>query len=190
MMRDDERSGDPVTLPLELESEKQPQEQTKNGEHQVEPSFKSFGAAPAPTAANMRKMSIRLTFSSIRHGEEVDTPDIETSVVDTPKKAQKSLWTIPRTSTFGIIWWLYTWPIRVLTTCLIPSPKTIRRLYPLSFVMCIVFIGVNSYLIFWMIVVIGDTFGIPEVVMGLTILCWGSCLPEAIACIIIIRKGV
>lgn len=94
-----------------------------------------------------------------------------------------------KTSVFARIWWLYTWPIRALTTCLIPSPKTSRKWYPLSFIMCIVFIGCNSYLIFWMMSVIGFTLGIPDIVMGFTILCWGSCLPEAIACIIVIRKG-
>lgn len=174
--------------PLELDEEKKPQEQTKNGDWKVEPSFKSFAPVDAPTSANIRRMSIRLQFTAIRDEEEV-VPDPETASIATPKKAQKNLWTMPKTSIWAKIWWLYTWPIRVLTTCLIPNPKTIRRLYPLAFVMCIIFIGVNSYLIFWMIVVMGDTFGIPEVVMGLTILCWGSCLPEAIACIIIIRKG-
>lgn len=135
-------------------------------------------------------MSIRLQFSTIT-ADPVARCDTEAPVAveELVKKPRKSLWTVPTHSVWAVVWWLYTWPIRAVTTCLIPNPKTIRRLYPLAFIMCIVFIGVNSYLIFWMIVVIGDTFGIPEVVMGLTILCWGSCLPEAIACIIVIRKG-
>lgn len=104
-------------------------------------------------------------------------------------KKRKSLWRIPHQSKAMTVWWFYTWPIKLLTTCFIPSPKTFRRLYPLTFVMCILFIGVNSYLVFWMVAVIGTTFGIPEVVMGLTILAWGSCTPEAAASIIVLRKG-
>lgn len=133
-------------------------------------------------------MSIRLEFATSAEATRSAT-DPEVALAEVPVKAQKNLWSVPTHSVWATIWWLYTWPIRVITTCLIPNPKTVRRLYPLAFVMCIVFIGVNSYLIFWMIVVVGDTFGIPEVVMGLTILCWGSCLPEAIACVIIIRQG-
>lgn len=137
-------------------------------------------------------MSIRLQFATLppvdeTQGRPVDPETVSVSASE--KTPPKSLWVMPRHSAMGIIWWLYTWPIRAITTCLIPNPKTMRRWYPLTFIMCIIFIGANSYLIFWMIVVVGDTFGIPEVVMGLTILCWGSCLPEAIACIIIIRRG-
>lgn len=145
---------------------------------------------------------MRRTAAGVAAAAATKPTGIETSTTTTPRgsisgggageakeEGGLSLRIIPRVSVFGTIWWFYTWPIRAITTCLIPNPKTQRRLYPLSFIMCIAFIGFNSYLIFWMIVVIGDTFGIPEVVMGLTILCWGSCLPEAIACIIIIRQG-
>lgn len=147
-------------------------------------------------------MSIRLEFNAIQvertrkfsvtsnPNATTPTPDVaEPQVEELAKVTLVNLWKIPKTSILGMVWFFYTWPIRALCALLIPNPKTRRRWYPLSFIMCIVFIGVNSYLIFWMIVVIGYTFGIPEVVMGLTILCWGSCLPEAIACIIIIRTG-
>lgn len=142
---------------------------------------------------SLMKRNIRLEFSVIQSAKFANedpvgnTTDATSSV--SVKKPGKSLWVIPRYSIGLTIWWFYTWPIRALTTCLIPNPKTYRRLYPLTFIMCILFIGANSYLVFWMMAVIGYTFGIPEVVMGLTILCWGSCLPEAIACIIIIRRG-
>lgn len=142
---------------------------------------------------SLMKRNIRLEFSEIQAAKFANedpvgnTTDATSSV--SVKRPQKSLWIIPTHSKTLMAWWFYTWPIRAITTLLIPSPKTYRRLYPLTFVMCILFIGANSYLVFWMMAVIGYTFGIPEVVMGLTILCWGSCLPEAIACIIIIRRG-
>lgn len=149
--------------------------------------------------SNLKKRTIRLAVADLpklpeRKSAEATTPaaansDAVDANPDEVEKKQKSLYEIPRTSVGGTIWWFYTWPIRVITTCLIPNPKTYRRWYPLTFVLCIAFIGANSYLIFWMIVIIGHTFGIPEVVMGLTVLSWGSCLPEAIACILVIRTG-
>ncbi|XP_026464579.1 sodium/potassium/calcium exchanger 5-like [Ctenocephalides felis] len=55
--------------------------------------------------------------------------------------------------------------------------------------MCIVWIGVNAYLVFWMVAVIGVTLGVPDSVMGMTFLAAGGCLPEAISIVIMSRKG-
>lgn len=70
-------------------------------------------------------------------------------------KKRKSLWTAPRGDRARLIWWLYTWPIKLLLTMTIPNPKTYRRLYPLTFLMCIIWIGLNAYMIVWMITVMG-----------------------------------
>lgn len=123
--------------------------------------------------------------------KSITVPDTTntTAVEEASKKKQKSLWVIPRQSTLNTIWWFYTWPIRFLLTMTIPSPKTYRNLYPLTFVLCIIFIGLNSFMVFWMVAIIGYTFGIPDAVMGLTLLAWGGCLPEGISTVIIVRKG-
>lgn len=71
-----------------------------------------------------------------------------------PRK-RKSLWRLPEGHLARTIWWYYTWPIRCILTLAIPNPKTWRRLYPLTFFMCIIFIGINSYLIVWMVTVMG-----------------------------------
>ncbi|XP_059622452.1 sodium/potassium/calcium exchanger 3-like [Phlebotomus argentipes] len=109
-----------------------------------------------------------------------------------PKEIQEcgsSLWTIRRGSALQTIWWLYTWPIHLVLTFLVPNPRTNRKLYPLTFILCIILIGGNSYMIYFMISIIGHTFSIPESVMGLTFVAAGGCLPEAISCIITIRSG-
>ncbi|XP_059611375.1 sodium/potassium/calcium exchanger 4-like [Phlebotomus argentipes] len=98
------------------------------------------------------------------------------------------LWNMPKSSVGRRIWWLYTWPIRFVLTFTVPSPKRMRRLYPLTFIMCIIWIGINSYMIFWMLTVIGYTFYIPESVMGMTFLSFGGCTPEAITGFILTRK--
>lgn len=168
---------------LELADE-QPKPPTKK--EKIEPVTAKFTMLEE---MSLTKRNIRLEFAAVHDSKLSEAGDSTDSAEATTTKKRKNLWTIPKKSIGGTIWWFYTWPIRVLTTCLIPNPKTVRKLYPLSFIMCIVFIGANSYLIFWMMMIIGHTFGIPDIVMGFTILCWGSCLPEAIACIIIIRRG-
>lgn len=99
------------------------------------------------------------------------------------------MFTIPQTTPLKKVWWFYTWPLQVLLKSFVPHPRLNRRLYPLTFVLCIVLIGVNSYMVYWMVAIIGVTFAIPETVMGMTLLAWGGCLPEAISCVILIRRG-
>lgn len=100
-----------------------------------------------------------------------------------------AMFIIPQESTAKKVWFFYTWPIQLLLTTLVPSPKVHRKLYPLTFVLCILLIGANSYLVYWMVAIIGHTISIPESVMGMTLLAGGGCLPEAISCVILIRRG-
>ncbi|XP_063704609.1 sodium/potassium/calcium exchanger 4-like isoform X2 [Culicoides brevitarsis] len=121
------------------------------------------------------------------HGHmPIIAPHIIEDEIDEPM----SLWKLPEDSSVLMkIWWFYTWPIRIICTCLIPNPKTYRKLYPLTFIMCMFVLAVNSYMVVWMVTVIGYTFAIPEAVMGLTFLAAGGCLPEAFSAIIMARKG-
>lgn len=101
-----------------------------------------------------------------------------------------SLWEIPRgVWKFDVLWFFFTWPIRFVLHYTIPNPVKYPRIFVLSFIMCIVWIGAVSYMIFWMIVILGDVFGIPEAVMGLTFMGFGGCMPEAIAAVIVARQG-
>lgn len=70
-------------------------------------------------------------------------------------EVQKSLWTLPRGKWLNRLWWIYTWPIKLILTLTIPNPKTFKKLYPLTFALCILWIGGNSYLIVWMMTVLG-----------------------------------
>lgn len=113
-----------------------------------------------------------------------------------PEKAEQEkpttlsdLFVFPQTTALGRLWFLYTWPIKFLLCSLLPNPRVHRKLYPLTFIMCIGMIGANAYMVYWMVAIIGFTFGVPETVMGLTFLAGGGCLPEAISCFILIRRG-
>ena len=101
------------------------------------------------------------------------------------------VWQLPESgSIISNIWYFFTWPIRFCLHYTVPNPATHPKWFPLTFVLCILWIGGTSYFVFWMVVVIGYTFGIPEPIMGLTFLAFGGCMPEAISAVIVARKGI
>jgi hypothetical protein len=57
-------------------------------------------------------------------------------------------------------WHVFSWPISLLVFISIPDCRKnhFRHLYPLTFFMCIVWIGTASYLNAWMMTVIGMYF--------------------------------
>lgn len=99
-------------------------------------------------------------------------------VQEEEEEEEVNLWEIPRqTNKVGLLWYFYSWPIRFVLNFTIPNPAKMRKWYPLTFIMCIVWLAGTSYFVFWMVVIIGYTFTIPEPVMGLTLLAMGGCLP-------------
>lgn len=94
-------------------------------------------------------------------------------------------------SFFQIAFCLLQWPVGVLLCLTIPDCRKprLRKFYPITFIMCVVWIAISSYFVSWMVTVIGDTFNIIDSVMGLTFLAAGGCLPEAISSVIMARKG-
>lgn len=110
--------------------------------------------------------------------------------IDEIEEEEFKIWEIPRgASKFDLFWYFFTWPIRFLLHYTIPDPIRYKKWFVLTFILCIVWIGVVAYTVFWMVVVIGDTFRIPEAVMGFTLLAFGGCMPEAISAVIVTRKG-
>lgn len=139
-----------------------------------------------PAPALPRPSTKQRRYSVISIGDAEIIPDIEDTAAT---KRPKSLWRINTDSKFKTFWWFYTWPIRCILTFTVPNPKRMRAWYPLTFVLCIVYIGLNSFMIYWMVAIIGYTFGIPETIMGMTLIAWGGCMPEAIISVIMIRQG-
>jgi len=62
--------------------------------------------------------------------------------------------------------------------------------YPLTFTMAIVWLSVWTYLMVWLVTIIGFTFGIPDSVMGITFLAAGSSVPDALSSVIVVRQGM
>ncbi|XP_034536651.1 sodium/potassium/calcium exchanger 1-like isoform X3 [Notolabrus celidotus] len=67
---------------------------------------------------------------------------------------------------------------------------TSKRYFIMTFIGSILWIGVFSYLTVWWAHQVGETVGISEEIMGLTILAAGTSIPDLITSVIVARKGL
>nr|XP_029132745.1 sodium/potassium/calcium exchanger 1-like [Labrus bergylta] len=65
-----------------------------------------------------------------------------------------------------------------------------RKFFAFTFLGSILWIGVFSYLMVWWAHQVGETIGISEEIMGLTILAAGTSIPDLITSVIVARKGL
>ncbi|CAF1054237.1 unnamed protein product [Rotaria sordida] len=92
----------------------------------------------------------------------------------------------------GFIKWAFIIPIKILFYYTIPdcrNPKFLKW-YPLTFLMTIIWLCVLTYLMVWMVTIIGFTFGIPDSIMGITFLAAGSSIPDALSSVLVVRQGL
>ncbi|XP_051275490.1 sodium/potassium/calcium exchanger 3 isoform X2 [Dicentrarchus labrax] len=88
--------------------------------------------------------------------------------------------------------WLISWPVSILLYCTVPDCSLPRweRWYLLTFLSSTLWIALFSYLMVWMVTIISNTLGIPEVIMGITFLAAGTSVPDCIASLIVARQGM
>uniref|UniRef100_A0A8C4NJQ2 Solute carrier family 24 member 2 n=1 Tax=Eptatretus burgeri TaxID=7764 RepID=A0A8C4NJQ2_EPTBU len=67
---------------------------------------------------------------------------------------------------------------------------TLKKYVALTFFGSIIWIGAFSYLMVWWAHQVGETIGISEEIMGLTILAAGTSIPDLITSVIVARKGL
>lgn len=65
-----------------------------------------------------------------------------------------------------------------------------KKFFPITFFGSITWIAVFSYLMVWWAHQVGETIGISEEIMGLTILAAGTSIPDLITSVIVARKGL
>ncbi|XP_036187155.1 sodium/potassium/calcium exchanger 2 isoform X6 [Myotis myotis] len=65
-----------------------------------------------------------------------------------------------------------------------------RKFFPITFFGAITWIAIFSYLMVWWAHQVGETIGISEEIMGLTILAAGTSIPDLITSVIVARKGL
>ncbi|XP_062864407.1 sodium/potassium/calcium exchanger 2-like isoform X2 [Trichomycterus rosablanca] len=67
---------------------------------------------------------------------------------------------------------------------------TAKKFFPITFLGAICWIACFSYLMVWWAHQVGETIGITEEIMGLTILAAGTSIPDLITSVIVARKGL
>merc|ERR1719261_1021019 len=82
-------------------------------------------------------------------------------------------------------------PLRLGMALTIPDCRRPRfkMWFPITFFMCIIWIAAYSYVMVWMAVQFGCVTGIPDPVMGLTLLAAGTSIPDALSSLAVAKKG-
>ncbi|XP_015372787.1 PREDICTED: sodium/potassium/calcium exchanger 3-like [Diuraphis noxia] len=101
---------------------------------------------------------------------------------------------LPTSKSFGvkmllIVWRTFCSPVNFTLWATIPDCRTQRSLFPITFVMSIIWVSVITYILSWFLTICGDTFHISDVVMGIGVLAVGSSIPEAVSGIINAQNG-
>uniref|UniRef100_W5N9S6 Solute carrier family 24 member 4a n=1 Tax=Lepisosteus oculatus TaxID=7918 RepID=W5N9S6_LEPOC len=88
--------------------------------------------------------------------------------------------------------WLISWPVLLLLYFTVPNCSKPRweKFFMLSFSLSTLWIAIFSYIMVWMVTIIGYTLGIPDVIMGITFLAAGTSVPDCIASLIVARQGL
>ncbi|KAM6201919.1 sodium/potassium/calcium exchanger 4 isoform 2-T2 [Rhynchocyon petersi] len=88
--------------------------------------------------------------------------------------------------------WVFTWPLLFLLCITIPncSKPSLEKFFMVTFVTATLWIAVFSYLMVWLVTIIGYTLGIPDVIMGITFLAAGTSVPDCMASLIVARQGL
>ncbi|XP_043072048.1 sodium/potassium/calcium exchanger 3 isoform X2 [Drosophila grimshawi] len=84
------------------------------------------------------------------------------------------------------IWWAIKYPAVLVLAVTTPSARSI---FFLSLLMSVVWICITSYFVAWFLTVVGYNMGVPDSIMGLTVLAAGTSVPEIVASYIVCRKG-
>ncbi|KAM6202459.1 sodium/potassium/calcium exchanger 1 [Rhynchocyon petersi] len=88
--------------------------------------------------------------------------------------------------------YLFLLPIVLPLWLTVPDVRRLesRKFFVLTFLGAIIWIAIFSYLMVWWAHQVGETIGISEEIMGLTILAAGTSIPDLITSVIVARKGL
>ncbi|NWX91770.1 NCKX3 protein, partial [Nothoprocta pentlandii] len=91
-----------------------------------------------------------------------------------------------------ILKWLFTWPLSFVLYFTVPNCNKphLEKWFMVTFVSSTLWIAAFSYMMVWMVTIIGYTLGIPDVIMGITFLAAGTSVPDCMASLIVARQGM
>ncbi|XP_051919865.1 sodium/potassium/calcium exchanger 1-like isoform X2 [Hippocampus zosterae] len=113
-------------------------------------------------------------------GDEEDEADKEPLSLDWPESRRKQATYLLLLPIVFPLW---------LTLPDVRNP-TSKKYFAFTFIGTILWIAVFSYLMVWWAHQVGETIGISEEIMGLTILAAGTSIPDLITSVIVARKGL
>lgn len=92
---------------------------------------------------------------------------------------------------FSKAMWLISLPFMIPLWLTIPDPQdnTCRKYFPITFFISILWIAVFSYFMVWWANITGETIGISDAVMGLTLLAAGTSVPDLISSVLVAKEG-
>ncbi|XP_069940616.1 probable sodium/potassium/calcium exchanger CG1090 isoform X4 [Cherax quadricarinatus] len=126
--------------------------------------------------------------------KQVEPAEVEAaptrSMAPEMKDDDVSPWTVP----VGIcerINWALSLPLVALHHFTTPDCRRerFRRWHLITFIMSMIWIAAYSYVMVWMITIIGFTLGIPDTVMGLTLIAVGVSAPDALSSLCVAKQG-
>lgn len=98
----------------------------------------------------------------------------------------------PPSSSLQKCLWIASLPI--LAVCYVTVPDCRRKKWEkwffITFLLSCIWIGVLSYVLVWMITIIGYTLHIRDTIMGLTFLAAGASIPDVISSLLVARDGL
>lgn len=108
------------------------------------------------------------------------------------QEEHESVWSMPDEGSVRQVLWVLFWPARFLLHFTVPDCRrpSMRKWFPLTFALSVVWIGAVSYVTVWMVTIIGFTLGIPDSVAGITLLAAGTSIPEVFSSVIVARSGL
>lgn len=89
-------------------------------------------------------------------------------------------------------YWVILLPINIIFFFTVPDCKTKRfeRWYAATFTLSIIWIAALSYVMVWMVTLIGYTMGIPDSIMGISFLAAGTSVPDAMSSVMVAKQGM
>ncbi|XP_065488987.1 ras and Rab interactor 2 isoform X3 [Caloenas nicobarica] len=96
------------------------------------------------------------------------------------------------TGKIEILKWLFTWPLSFVLYFTVPNCNKphLEKWFMVTFASSTLWIAAFSYMMVWMVTIIGYTLGIPDVIMGITFLAAGTSVPDCMASLIVARQGM
>ncbi|BFZ01737.1 hypothetical protein BsWGS_04776 [Bradybaena similaris] len=143
----------------------------------------------APKFQCCPKEACSLPDQVVVHYEKMTNGDI----VDEIHKAvpEESIWHRPR-GKWACVLWLVSLPLSFLLYLTVPDCRRqrLRKWFWVTFTMSLVWLSAFSFLMVWMITIIGFTVNIPDSVMSLTFVAFGVSLPDVVASVLVIKDGL